>query len=67
MGWYMNQTEVRNRVPKNDAYNQYLAYHEGHGGYARQNYRKKRWLVSVARSVQDRAVLYDTQLAYCRR
>lgn len=67
MGWYMNETTRRNKVSKSDAYNQYLAYHEGQAGFSRQNYRKKPWLVSVARSVQDRAVLYDTQLAYCRR
>ena len=67
MGWYMNQTQQRNGVSKSDAYNQYLAYHEGHTGFSRRNYRNKSWLVGVARSVQDRAVLYDTQLAYCRR
>jgi hypothetical protein len=67
MGWYMQQTEDRNRVSKSDAYNQYLAYHEGHTGYSRQNYRHKSWLINVARSVQDRAVLYDMQLSYCRR
>lgn len=67
MGWYMNETQQRNSVSKTDAYNQYLAYHEGHSGFARKNYNKKAWLVKVARSVQDRAVLYDTQLSYCRR
>ncbi len=67
MGWYMNETTRRNRVPKSDAYHQYLAYHEGHSGFERRNYNNKSWLIGVARSVQDRAVLYDTQLAYCRR
>ena len=67
MGWYMNETTRRNRVSKSDAYHQYLAYHEGHGGFERRNYNNKSWLISVARSVQDRAVLYDTQLSYCRR
>jgi hypothetical protein len=67
MGWYMNETTRRNQVSKADAYHQYLAYHEGHTGFSRQNYRNKSWLINVARSVQDRAVLYDTQLAFCRR
>lgn len=67
MGWYMNETQQRNSISKTDAYHQYLAYHEGHSGFARKNYNKKAWLVRVARTVQDRAVLYDTQLAYCRR
>ena len=33
-----------NGVPLHDAYNQYLAYHEGKAGYARGSYRGKSWL-----------------------
>ena len=29
----MNKTEEKNGVPKSDAYNQYLAYHQGHAGF----------------------------------
>ncbi|MEM1386548.1 MAG: lytic transglycosylase [Pseudomonadota bacterium] len=66
MGWYMTNTESRLGIPKTDAFNQYLAYHEGHTGYARGSYRRKAWLVDYAESVADRAVLYDTQLRGCR-
>jgi hypothetical protein len=54
-------------VSKYDARNQYLAYHEGHTGYARGSYRAKSWLVRVAGEVGDRAVMYDAQLRACGR
>jgi len=65
MGWYMTLTEQRNGISKSDARNQYLAYHEGHAGYARGSYTRKSWLVRVASRVQSRAQMYDTQLRAC--
>ncbi len=67
MGWYMNQSVERLGISPNDARNQYLAYHEGHGGYARGSYRAKPWLLRVADRVDERAELYERQLAGCRR
>ncbi|ATI42765.1 lytic transglycosylase [Pacificitalea manganoxidans] len=67
MGWYMNKTRERNGIPLWDAERQYLAYHEGHTGYARASYNAKPWLVRVARSVGDRATLYNAQLKRCRK
>jgi hypothetical protein len=66
MGWYMNQTRERNGVPLHDARNQYLAYHEGHTGFARQSYNSKSWLVGVASKVDARANMYQQQLVGCR-
>jgi len=66
MGWYMNETRDRNGVPLNDARHQYLAYHEGHTGYARGNYRNKSWLMRVSQEVADRSQMYRAQLANCR-
>jgi hypothetical protein len=66
MGWYMDKTEQRNNVPKWDARNQYLAYHEGHTGFARGSYNAKAWLLRVADGVAERAVRYDAQLRACR-
>lgn len=65
MGWYFNESKARNGIALNDAYNQYLAYHDGHTGYARGSYRKKSWLPPVARSVAERAIMYDQQLRRC--
>ena len=67
MGWYMNKTRERNGIPLYDARNQYLAYHEGHTGYARGTYRRKSWLIRVADKVEDRALMYQAQLAACRK
>lgn len=67
MGWYMNQTVAETGVPLNDAERQYLAYHEGRQGYLRGSYRQKAWLMRVAASVGQRAVMYHTQLVSCGR
>lgn len=65
MGWYMNLTVERNNIPLTDARRQYLAYHEGHTGYARESYNSKPWLLDVARRVESRAERYRAQLASC--
>lgn len=66
MGWYMNQTKARNGVRLSDARNQYLAYHEGHTGYARRSYTRKSWLMRVAGEVGARSERYKRQLRSCR-
>jgi hypothetical protein len=66
MGWYMDQSNRSLGIAKDDAENQYLAYHEGRTGYSRQSYLNKPWLVEVAKRVGARSEMYRTQLAYCR-
>lgn len=65
MGWYMSETRRRAGVSLSDARNQYLAYHEGQGGYMRGTYKSKTWLLRVADSVASRAATYKRQLARC--
>ncbi len=65
MGWYMNVSREKNGISLYDARNQYLAYHEGHTGYARGTYNRKSWLLNVANKVDARADLYQAQLATC--
>jgi hypothetical protein len=67
IGWYMNHNASVNGVSHRDAYNQYLAYHDGIAGYSRGTYRGKAWLPAVARDVEAWAVRYDTQLRSCSR
>ncbi len=67
IGWYNDQTFQRNKVAKNDTYNLYLAYHEGHGGYARSTYKNKQWLTGVAKKVSSQAWRYKTQLDVCEK
>ena len=67
VGWYNDQSYHRNQIDKTDAYRLYLAYHEGHGGYSRQTYSDKAWLLDAARNVATRADAYDSQLQGCQR
>lgn len=65
MGWFIHKTKQTNKVATSDAYGQYLNYHEGWGGYRRGSYHKKAWLKQAARKVQQRATMYQRQLASC--
>lgn len=65
IGWYANCAHHRAGISKDDTMALYLAYHEGIGGYQIGTYRKKKWLVNVARKVSLRASIYETQLKRC--
>jgi hypothetical protein len=65
IGWYGKKTYDTLKVSKWDAKNQYLAYHEGHGGYKRKTYNKKPWLIKVAAKVDNNARKYSAQLKTC--
>ncbi|NOT84767.1 MAG: hypothetical protein HOP02_08325 [Methylococcaceae bacterium] len=65
IGWYCNLSYQKLNVSKWDASNLYLAYHEGHGGYARQTFLKKDWLMRTAKKVAWRANNYRDQLSRC--
>jgi hypothetical protein len=67
LGWYNNISFNRLKIRKNDAYNLYLAYHEGHGGWKRKTYLKKKWLMKVAKKVQRNSLIYGKQLSRCRK
>ena len=65
IGWYANQAYNKARIPRQNAYALYLAYHEGIGGYQRQTYRSKPWLMTVAKKVEVRSQIYQAQLQRC--
>ncbi len=65
MQWYMEQTRRINQISKRDAYRQYLNYHEGQIGYKRGSYKKKKWLLGVAKKVSQRADRYARQMQQC--
>lgn len=67
IGWYANQAHRKAGIDRNDAYSLYLAYHEGVGGYMRQTYLQKPWLVQVAHKVKARAQIYQAQLMRCQQ
>lgn len=66
MGWYAYKTWRVNKVSPSDAYNQYLNYHEGWGGFRRGTYKQKSWLMKTSRIVAARAKRYTDQFNQCR-
>jgi hypothetical protein len=65
VGWYTNTSNKRLGISKWDPYKQYLAYHEGWGGYSRGSFNKKPQLLSVAKKVKRQAEIYGAQLQKC--
>ncbi len=67
VGWYTFETRRQLGISLWDPYNQYLAYHEGRGGYKRGTYQRKPHLIKVARRVEQTAKNYGWQLKQCRQ
>jgi hypothetical protein len=67
IGWYNDRSHRRLRIAKSDAYNLYLAYYVGPGGYARGNHRKQPAVQNYARRVATRSERYRGQLSACER
>ena len=64
IGWYMNKTEAILKIPKTDAYRQYIAYHEGWGNY--KNYKNNKKVIILAKIVKEQAVKYKNQMKQCK-
>ena len=60
IGWYTNKTEKILKISKNDAFKQYVAYHEGWG-----NYKKKQKIILLAKRVENQSKKYKKQLQKC--
>ena len=67
IGWYTHESQQQLGISKWDAYNQYLAYHEGRGGYRRGTWKNKDWLIGVANKVRDQSARYNQQLQGCKK
>lgn len=67
IGWYGYQANKKAKIDRSNAYELYLAYHEGINGYLQKTYLKKQWLVGVAHKVSSRAQKYRTQLSSCEK
>ena len=65
VGWYNDMSYDINAINKDDAYNLYLAYHEGNGGFRSGTYKDKAWLLQTAATVRETATRYSSQLAGC--
>lgn len=67
VGWYNDRSHRRLGISKRDAYNLYLAYYVGHGGYARGHHRRNSAARSYARKVSSRSQRYKAQLSRCEK
>jgi hypothetical protein len=65
VGWYTHQSNRIVGISKWDPYNQYLAYHEGQGGWREKTFEQKAWLKKKAKQVDKRAREWWVQLQHC--
>ncbi len=66
VGWYTHATQRTLGISKWETKEQYLAYHEGRGGYQRGTWKNKAWLIRVAKKVHRKAGIYNAQLKRCK-
>ena len=64
IGWYTSKTEKILKVSKQDAFKQYIAYHEGWGNY--KNYKNNKKVINLAKRVEKQAGTYKKQLSDCK-
>jgi hypothetical protein len=64
IGWYTNKTEKILKISKQDAFKQYLAYHEGWGNY--KHYKNNKKVIGLAKKVESQSNIYKKQLSKCR-
>lgn len=65
IGWYHNKSNRTNGIALNDAYNLYLAYYAGHGGYARGTWKNNAGMKNAAAKTASMASTYASQMASC--
>ena len=65
IGWYTDKTESLLKISKKDAFRQYLAYHEGWGGY--KNYKNNQKVIVLAQKVKKQSDKYKAQLQKCQK
>ena len=64
IGWYTSKTEKILKVSKQDAFKQYIAYHEGWGNY--KNYKNNKMVINLAKRVEKQSSIYKKQLSDCK-
>ena len=63
IGWYTNKSSKLLKISKNDAFKQYIAYHEGWGNY--KNYKKNKKVIGLAKKVEKQSKIYKKQFSKC--
>ena len=64
IGWYTNKTSKILKISKNDAFKQYIAYHEGWGNF--KYYKKNKKVRNLAKIVEKQSNIYKKQLLECK-
>ena len=63
IGWYTSKSEKILKISKQDAFKQYLAYHEGWGNF--KHYKKNKKVIGLAKKVEKQSNIYKKQLLSC--
>jgi len=66
IGWYLHTSKRQIGLSLDDAYSQYLAYHEGQTGFQRGTWKAKPSVQRYAERVAATASRYQSQLGECR-
>jgi hypothetical protein len=63
IGWYTSKSKNILNISQNDAFKQYVAYHEGWGNY--KFYKKNKKVINLAKRVEKQSSIYKKQLSQC--
>ena len=63
IGWDTNKTNSILKISLQDAFKQYIAYHEGWGNY--KHYKKNKKVISLAKKVEKQSKIYKKQFSKC--
>ena len=63
IGWYTNKTNSILKISLQDAFRQYVAYHEGWGNF--KYYKKNKKVINLAKKVEKQSNIYKDQLFRC--
>ena len=64
IGWYTNKSKSILKIPLDDSFKQYIAYHEGWGNF--KNYKGNEKVINLAKRVEKQSNIYKQQLAKCK-
>ena len=64
IGWYTNKTNSILKISLQDAFKQYIAYHEGWGNY--KYYKKNKKVIGLAKKVENQSKIYRRQFSKCK-
>ena len=65
IGWYTNKSNFILKIPLEDAFKQYIAYHEGWGNY--KYYKKNNKVINLAKKVEKQSNIYKKQFSKCSK